>query len=76
VAGTGGISDQHVPKATSQVEGDHSFDHSRKGFGYLLIETDGSRLSGKMIGVDPDTGHKATADAVTVDLATNRIVNS
>jgi hypothetical protein len=37
VAGSGGHNDSHIDEATGQQTGDHSFDKSFKGFGYLLI---------------------------------------
>ncbi len=71
VVGTGGISDQPVPQATGQIEGDHSFDHSRQGFGYVLVETDGHTVDLKMIGVLGQ--QKTTEDHCKVDLKTNRV---
>lgn len=37
VAGCGGHNDSGVDQATGQVDGDHTFDKSFKGFGYLLV---------------------------------------
>jgi len=64
VAGIGGINDKPVPKATGQVTGDHSFDASHQGFGYLLVEATAKSIQIKGIGVDGS--NKAQFDSVSV----------
>ena len=44
VAGCGGHNDAHVDKATGQKIGDHSFDKSFRGYGYLLITASADNL--------------------------------
>lgn len=73
VAGTGGINDQAVPAAAGQKTGDHTFEKSMKGYGYLLIQTSSANITVTMFSVDPNTKAKAAFDTVTVNLATNRI---
>lgn len=71
VAGTGGINDQVVANATGQVHDDVRYDFSRKGFGYLLITADATRLRLKFVGVDGQT--KTDVDTIAVNLATQRL---
>jgi len=73
VAGTGGINDQAVPQASGQKTGDHTFEKSMKGYGYLLIEATSSAITANMYAVDPNTKAKSFFDRVTATLATNRI---
>jgi len=73
VAGMGGRNNGTVQAATGQVEGDHTFVASRRGFGYATVEATVGTLTIRSIGVDPDTGAKSNVDQVTVDLATNAI---
>jgi Calcineurin-like phosphoesterase len=66
VAGCGGHNDSSVDAASGQVDGDHSFDKSFKGFGYLLVTA-----SPKTLQIDfhslGETGDPF--DSVTVDLS-------
>jgi hypothetical protein len=73
VAGTGGINDQAVPQGTGQKTGDHTFEKSMKGYGYLLVQVSNSSVTTTMFAVDPNTKAKSLFDKVTVNLATNRI---
>lgn len=73
VAGMGGRNNGTVPAATGQVEGDHTFIASRRGFGYATVEATASTITITSIGVDPDTGVKTSVDRVTVNLSTNTI---
>ena len=72
VAGMGGINDQDIQKAHGELEGDHTFDNSRKGFGYLLLEADSSTVTIRMIGVHEQ--QKSEFDTCRVDLKTNKIL--
>jgi len=73
VAGTGGISDQAVPQANGQKTGDHTFEKSMKGFGYLLVQVSKASIVATMFSVDPNTKAKSLFDKVTVNLSTNQI---
>jgi len=66
VAGIGGINDQPVPPANGQVQGDHSFDASHQGFGYLLIEAKATGIEVRAIGVTGTA--KSQVDQVAVTL--------
>ena len=68
VAGTGGINDQAVKEASGQVDGDHTYVKSYKGYGYLLMEVNASTIQGTMFGVDKDSGAKSTVETFKVDL--------
>ena len=72
VAGCGGHNDSSVEAATGQHTGDHTFDRSRKGFGYLVVSASSSQLSIQMVGV-PKDGDRPF-DTVTVSLATNKLI--
>ena len=69
VAGTGGIGDQAIIPATKQKTGDHIFEESRKGYGYLLVEATNTSLTATMFAVDPQTKAKSQFDQVGLDLA-------
>lgn len=72
VAGCGGHNDLPVPAATGQVEGDHTFDKSLRGYGYLTVTVTRNRLKIEMFQVPPSAA--APFDSVTVDLVTNMLV--
>jgi hypothetical protein len=66
VAGIGGYAAQPIPQATGQVSGDHTFEYSRQGYGYLLIDVNQTQLLVKAIGV---TGTQKTEfDRTTVTI--------
>jgi hypothetical protein len=73
VAGTGGISDQAVPQANGQKIGDHTFEKSMQGFGYLLVQVSKASIVTTMFAVDSNTKAKSLFDKVTVTLATNQV---
>ena len=79
VAGTGGINDQAIKPATGQKTGDHVFVKSLQGYGYLLIQVQGSAegkastLVSTMYQVQEKTRKKSQYDQVTLDLATSTI---
>ena len=68
VCGIGGFNAQAIAPAAGQVTGDHSYDTSHHGYGYLLIEVSKTHVSVKGIGVTPDTQARQEFDAVTVNL--------
>jgi len=61
-----------LTRATGQQNGDHTFDRSRKGFGYLVVNASSSQLAIHMVGVAKDGDRPF--DTVTVALATNRVI--
>jgi len=65
VAGTGGINDQAIVAASGQVTGQATFEKSMKGYGYLLITVNASKISGTFYAVDPSTGQKTQYDQFT-----------
>jgi hypothetical protein len=65
VTGIGGINDQPVPNATGQISGDHSFDASHQGFGYLLVEATATNVEVRAI--DVGGTQKAEVDHVRVN---------
>jgi hypothetical protein len=73
VAGMGGRNDQAVNAASGQLEGDHTFVGSRKGFGYATVEANAQTIMFKSIGVDQNSGVKSVVDRVSVNLATNAV---
>lgn len=73
VAGTGGISAQAIKDADRGKTGDHTFEKSRKGFGYLTITASRDRLRAAFTGVDPDTQKAKEFDDVEVDLAKGKL---
>jgi hypothetical protein len=73
VAGIGGINDQAIITATGQKTGDHVFEKSRQGYGYLLVEATNTSLMATMFAVDPQTKAKSQFDQVTVDITRGTI---
>ena len=71
VAGTGGINDQAVPKATGQVTGDHTFVSSFKGYGYVLVTVNSTTIKATMYGVDHNTNTRSVVESFTLDLKKN-----
>ncbi len=71
VAGCGGHQGAAVGQAYGQVTGDHSFDKSLHGYGYLLVTVTPQRLKVDMWQVPSSTNEPF--DTVSVDLATNRL---
>lgn len=73
VVGTGGISEQAVPKATGQKTGDHIFVKSLKSYGYLLITVSATTIKGTMYSVDTNTTAKSAFETFTLDLIHNTV---
>jgi hypothetical protein len=74
VAGTGGINDQAVHSAAGKPKtGDHTFESSLQGYGYLLVEANATTLTATMYQVDVTSTtipkKKSQFDQVKVDLA-------
>jgi len=72
VAGCGGHNDLAPTPANGQVMGDHSYDRSLRGYGYLVVTVPPQRLTIDMWQV-PRQGNNPF-DTVSVDLSTNRLV--
>jgi hypothetical protein len=78
VAGTGGINDQAVHSAAGKPRtGDHTFESSLQGYGYLLIEANSTTLTATMFQVDVQSPtipkKKSQYDRVSVDLAHGKV---
>lgn len=79
VAGMGGINDQAIKPASGQKTGDHVFEKSLQGYGYLLIQVDGdahgkaSTIVSTMYQVEPKTRKKSRFDRVTVDVGNGTV---
>jgi hypothetical protein len=74
VAGTGGIGDQPVPQADGKTTGDHRFDRSYQGFGYLTVTVSAKSIVTTYTTVDQtDPTKKTKFDTATVDLAKNTV---
>ncbi len=71
VAGTGGIGEQAVPAAGGGRTGDHVFEKSRMGYGYLLVTADAAQLEVRFMAVDGAS--RSEFDSVVVDLATSSV---
>jgi len=74
VAGIGGINDQAVHSAAGKPKtGDHTFESSLQGYGYLLVEANATTLTATMYQVDVKSTtipkKKSQFDQVKVDLA-------
>ena len=75
VAGGGGRGlSPHVTSATGFRIGDHTFDSSLRGYGYLTITVTSTHITIFFTEVDA-SGNKVPFDKkIVVDLATNKIV--
>ena len=66
VAGTGGINDARLPPATKKTANGVTFEASKQGYGYLLVEIDASMIIVTFIAVDGAV--KLEYERVTVNL--------
>lgn len=77
VAGTGGVGAQGVPTAAGQVNGDHTYVSSYKGYGFVLLTAMPGAIESEFFGVDQDpvTGgpRRTSIDRLHVDLATGQL---
>ena len=74
VAGSGGRGlSPHLTKATGAKEGDHTYDKSLKGFGYLTVNVTATTLKFDFFEVDKDTGKKKLFDKISVNLKTHKV---
>jgi Calcineurin-like phosphoesterase len=73
VAGTGGINDQAVPTATGQVNGDHTFVSSYKGYGYVHVTVDSTTINATMYAVDNNTNTRSVVESFKVYLKKNTV---
>jgi hypothetical protein len=72
VAGCGGHADSTVTAAQGQHMGETIFEKSLKGFGYLLMTANVSKLEIEMI--ETTNGTKTPFDKVTVDIANRHLI--
>jgi hypothetical protein len=68
VCGVGGFNAQTIGAATGQVTGDHSFDKSHEGYGYLLVEVTKAQIKVTMTGVTAQTRVKTQIEQITVPI--------
>jgi hypothetical protein len=75
VVGSGGrgLSTQ-LAVARGQREGDHRYDKSLRGYGYLRVAVSLQTVKMEFFQVDPNNGRKTSFDQVAVNLATNKLV--
>jgi Calcineurin-like phosphoesterase len=73
VAGCGGHNDLPVPAAEKQQIGDHVYEKSLRGYGYLTVSVSAQRLQIDMWQV-PSASDNIPFDTVAVDLQTGRLV--
>lgn len=71
VAGCGGHNDSLVNEASGQKVGDAVFEKSKKGFGYLTVTANKTKLVIDM--TDTTGGNKRRFDRVTVNLAKHKV---
>ena len=64
VCGVGGFNAQPIAPARGEVSGDHTFEQSHSGYGYLLLQATQSTVIVKAIGVEGQK--KAQFDTVTI----------
>ena len=74
VVGCGGRGTSSVPQATGARTGDHSFDSSFVGYGFLTVKADSKQLTLFITQVDQAGAKKTFDKKIVVDLATNVIV--
>ena len=74
VVGCGGRGTIAVKQATGARDGDHSFDSSLVGFGYLTVTATAQDLTLFLTEVDATGAKKAFDKRIVVDLNTNQII--
>ena len=74
VAGCGGRGNINVRQADGKRVGDHSFDSSLVGFGYLTITATAKQLSIFLTQVDQNGAKKPFDKKIIIDLKTNKII--
>ena len=73
VAGSGGRGlSPHLTPATGAKEGDHIYNSSLKGYGYLKVNVSATSLKLEFYSVNGTTGAKKLFDKVAVNLKTNK----
>jgi len=68
VCGIGGFNAQHIEPADGKTAGDHSYDTSHEGYGYMLITITKRQISVTAVGVTPTSRARSEFDSVTVDI--------
>ena len=74
VVGCSGHGVQHVAHADGSRNGDHSFESSLEGYGYLTITADKSKVTVLFTQVNKDGTKQQYDKTIVVDLATSQIV--
>jgi len=74
VVGCSGHGIQPVAHANGSMSGDHSFDSSLSGYGYLSVTTDQSKITIIFTQVAKDGTKQQYDKTIIVDLATNQII--
>lgn len=68
-----GLSPQ-LAQASGQADGDHRYDKSLRGYGYVRVNISAKTIKCEFFQVDATNGKKKLFDTVSVDLATNKLV--
>ena len=66
VCGVGGFNAQPINPAQGEIDGDHTFEKSHAGYGYLLLDASKSTLAIKAIGVNGQTTSQFDSVNVTI----------
>ena len=74
IVGCGGRGTIAVGQATGARDGDHSFDSSLVGFGYLTVTANAQNLTLFLTEVDATGAKKPFDKRIVVDLITNQII--
>ena len=74
VVGCSGHGIQPVAHANGSMSGDHSFDSSLSGYGYLSVTTDQSKITIIFTQVAKDGTKQQYDKTIIVDLATNQLI--
>jgi predicted phosphodiesterase len=74
VCGCSGHGVQSVAHATGVMDGDHTFESSLEGYGFLTITVDKARITIKFTEVEKDGTSQPYDKLIVVDLASNQIV--
>lgn len=76
VVGCSGHGIQRVGHADGTLNGDHTFDSSLQGYGYLTVTVDKSKITLKFVEVLKDGTKQPYDKTIVVDLGTSQIVPS
>ena len=74
VVGCSGHGVQHVGHADGSKTGDHTYESSLEGYGYLTLKADKSKIAIKFTEVEKDGTKQPFDKTIIVDLSSNQIV--